>query len=110
MKRETHNDDEVIIRTTGNRVSPFLQKLPVTKDDERTKAQLPDLVKRTMDDGGYQKPLPEESADVFIGSLAPKDATAARVRIPILINDSSTEDSTISGATVQLHPDSEDDN
>ena len=96
MKRETHNDDEVIIRTTGNRVSPFLQKLPVTKDDERTRAQLPDFAKRRLDADGYQQHLPEESADVIIGSFAAKDTIAARVRIPILINDNSNEDSTIS--------------
>jgi hypothetical protein len=108
MKRETHNDDEVHIRTTGNRISPFLQKLPVTEDNERTRAQLPDFLRRTMDEDGYQKPLPEDSADVFVGSMAPRDTTAARIREPILINDSSNDDSTISGETQQLHPPSDD--
>ena len=108
MKRETHNDDEVHIRTTGNRISPFLQKLPVTEDNERTRAQLPDFLRRTMDEDGYQKPLPEDSADVFVGSMAPRDTTAARIREPILINDSSNDDSTISGETQPLDPPSDD--
>jgi hypothetical protein len=109
MKRETHNDDELVIRTVGNRVSPFLQKLPVTKDDERTKAQLPEYVKNTMSSGGYQHPLPEESADVFIGALAQKDTTAAQIRTQIIINDSEEDSSIYSGDTTKLAPNQDDD-
>ena len=80
----------------------------MTKDDERTRAQLPDYVKRRMDDSADHRPLAEKSADVFVGSYATKDTSAARIRTPILINDSSNEDSTISGSTPPLHPDSDD--
>jgi hypothetical protein len=99
MKKETHNDDEVHIRTAGNRVSPFLQKQPLTKDNERTKAQLPDYIKRTMKSPG--QPLPEESANMFVGALASKDITADVIREPIIVND-SVDDSTYSGDTVPL--------
>jgi hypothetical protein len=47
------------------------------------------------------QPLPEESANMFVGALASKDITADVIREPIIVND-SVDDSTYSGDTVPL--------
>jgi hypothetical protein len=110
MKRETHNDDEVFIRTQGNRVSSFLQKPPVKRDDELTRAKLPDYISNTMGTDMYQQPIPEESADILVGAFATKDPTAAEIHTPTIFNIEDEEDSTISGVTIPIQTSEKADN
>jgi hypothetical protein len=48
------------------------------KDNERTKAQLSNYIKRTMKSPG--QPLPEESAKMFVWALASKDINIQETR------------------------------